>query len=59
MVPLTPLERLKNYNRIGQSNTSTLGAPDLADAARPTGLEGLDLVFLQKQSNSSADDLPN
>lgn len=28
MMPLTPIERLKNYNRIGEHNTTALGAAD-------------------------------
>lgn len=48
--PMTPIQRLKNYNMMGDHNNSGLGAPD-APLIMP-------IVFMQKTSGSSNEDIP-
>lgn len=47
-VPMTPIQRLKNYNMMGDHNNSGLGAPDAP----------LPIVFMQKSKGSSNEDIP-
>lgn len=49
VLPITPIQRLKNYNLLGDHNTSGLGAPDAG---------ATELAFIQKSRGSSNEDIP-
>jgi hypothetical protein len=50
MVPMTALERLKHYNKLGMHNTTGLGAIDYVPE---------EPAFVQKNKQSTNDELPN